>query len=667
MLKPSERAAADRILSVLDGHTLAVKLAGAYASDANRPLEAVGAELEAARMGMARESTADAVELAFRQSVKKLPRGARRLFALFAAFATAEFGRNAALDVGRLLNVGNEEAHLEGLIRRALVTPSLNMHIPVTGDRERLYIHPLLRTLAEGMLRSWEDEAQIAAYRAVARYYAHYVNDAPDAALGPDERNIIAALEWTQARGEDELVASICDGMQYFWRDRGRAVTTEHYLPWGVAAATRIADASFEQDHRQRVARLELSYGFALKQSGQLDKAEEIFKRNLSLRRDIGDRRGEGVVLSSLGLLTQSIGRMDEAAEFFTQALAINREVGDRQGEGANLSYLGRLAQARGQLDEAEQLFTLALNRIREERDLHGEGADLAYLAQIAQAKSHWSEAEALLKQSLAIRREMQDRRGEGVVLSSLGQLRLAQGELEQAEQHLRESLAIRREVRDRAGEADDLSQFGRLCLDRGNYDEAERYFRESLSLHRELRDRASQGVVLSQLGLVAVERAEYEQAEQLLQQSLAIRLDVQDPRGESVDLSLLGRIALEQGNYERARTLYEQSLEIAVRVQNRRGEGVDLRQLGVIAEHDGEFDRAEACYRRSEEIARSVNNGLDIADVLLELGRFLCERRNDQSRGCALLAESRDRYDAIGSPGARRVAEVASRLGCHP
>lgn len=666
MMNSTERAAADRILEALGRHTLALKIAGAYAAEAHRPLDAVATELEAARTRLApRGSAAWPVQLAFRQSVRQLPPNARRIFALFAAFASPDVGRNAILEVAHALGIDEADRHLEALVRRALVDADLNSRIPVTADRTRLRLHPLLREHSRLMLRHWSDASRQAAHRAIAQYYADYVNATPDSWLAPDERNITGALEWAHEHGEDELVASLCDGMQYFWRDRGRITTSKHYLPWGMQAAEAVAATTENDEHRLRAVHLALNYGIALKVSGDLDTAESIFSRNLELRRQMGDRRGEGIALSNLGQITQLRSKLDEAERHFKDALAINREVHDRQGEGANLSYLGQIAQARGDLDVAERYYQRALVIFKEVQDRRGEGADLSHLAKVAQARYRWEEAETLYLQSLAIRREMEDMRGEGTVLSSLAQLGLARGDLPSARQLLDRSLAIRREVEDRWGEASDLSQFGRLFMDKGLLDESERYFRESRAIYRDLRDRAGEGMVQSQLALIAIERGHHDEAERLLRESLVVRHEVQDLRGEGVDRALLGRIALERGDFARARAYYEQSREIALRVQNRRGEGVDARQLGVIAEHAGHLDRAESLYRQSLEIARSVDNGLDIADALLELGRFLCERRDDREQGCVLLAESRERYATIGAPGARRAADVARRLGC--
>jgi len=665
MLSTNERQAAERILQLLDGHTLALRLAGAYAADAQLPLATVAAELEATRVKKTPERPPKAVSVAFQQSLRQLPPFAQTLFALLAAFATSDVGRNAVLEVAEALEISDAERHFESLIHRAFVEISVNTHLPITADQERLQLHPLLRGFAETMLRQWPRQRVATARRAIVQYYADYANATPDQWLGPDEANMTGALEWAHKHHEQELVAALCAGLQYYWRDRGRIPASKRYLPWGINAAEAISEASNTQDDRLRAAHLALSYGIALRESGKLDKAETIFQRNLALRGKMGDREGEGRALSSLGQITQAQGKLDQAEVYFQAALAISREVEDRQGEGANLTYLGQIAQARGRIRDAEVCFKDALAILREVNDRRGEGADLSALARVALERRRFAEAETLAQQSLAIRREMGDVLGEAGVVSLIGQLSLARGKLTEAEQHFLKSLDIRRAIEDRHGEAEDLSQLGRLHLDRGQFDTSADFFQQSLALFRAVRARAQEGVVLSQLGLVAIERGQLDEAESLLTQSLAIRRDVQDPRGEGVDIALLGRIALERGHYQRATTLYEQSLEIARTVQNERGAGVNLRQLGVIAEQRKRFKQAEAYYRQALDIAHKVENGLDIADTCLALGSFLCRVRKQDTAGCALLQESIAAYAKVGTPGEELARQEAARLGC--
>ena len=62
-----------------------------------------------------------------------------------------------------------------------------------------------------------------------------------------------------------------------------------------------------------------------------MDEARAHYDAALTVAREVGDRRREGIVLCNLGILHREQGRMDEARAHYDAALAVAREVGDRR------------------------------------------------------------------------------------------------------------------------------------------------------------------------------------------------------------------------------------------------------------------------------------------------------------------------------------------------
>ena len=194
-----------------------------------------------------------------------------------------------------------------------------------------------------------------------------------------------------------------------------------------------------------------------------------------------------GWTSSSLGQIAQRRGRLDAAEGYFQQSLGMRREVQDRQGEGVDLSSLA-IAQRRGRLEEAEGYFQQSLGMRREVQDRQGEGVDLSYLGQIALRRGRLEEAEGYFQQSLVIRREVQDRRGEGVDLSSLGQIAQRRGRLDAAEGYFQQGLAILREVQDWPDVATLLGILGEfLITKRGKREEGCAMLEEAARLYEEM------------------------------------------------------------------------------------------------------------------------------------------------------------------------------------
>lgn len=134
----------------------------------------------------------------------------------------------------------------------------------------------------------------------------------------------------------------------------GRTRAGLTYLPGGAEAAERVAAATGERGDQLRAATIASYYGDFLRRVGKLSEAEGVYTRDLELRRQLADRRGEGVTLSDLGRVAEARGRLDEAADYYQQSLAIRREVQDRRGEGAVLYSLALIAETAGELERAE-------------------------------------------------------------------------------------------------------------------------------------------------------------------------------------------------------------------------------------------------------------------------------------------------------------------------
>lgn len=583
-LAPHEREAAAQIVTGLGRHTLAVRLAGAYAADLKRDLTVLAREIQHDPLDLPAGETPRAVERTFEQSVSSLPADASLLFSTLTAFASTEFGRPAALALAGGLGLGDPEASLNVLVLRALLHASQNAAMPEDTERERLRLHPLLRALAAGRFVALSDDVRNAANLALARHYGAYVHNTSYTGHATDEDNIVGAFEWAHDHHHDDLVVTLCAGMQAFWHDRGRTAASLHYVPWGVEAGKRLRERSPDA-HADDLFWLLLSDGHSMQMAGKLDIAEQRYKRCLALAREVGDRAHEGIALRRLGDIARDRGQLDAAETHFLRSLTTTHETQSRRAEGIVLRQLGCIARDRGQLESAE----------------------------------------SYLLRSAAIAREVRNARDEGIVLAQLGRVAHRRGRLEDAESYIQQSLAIHHAICDRQSEGEDLSELGLLAQSRGSLDEAQRYY----------------------------------------EQALAIRREVHDRRNEGRDLSRLGTLARIQGRQHDAEGYIRQALEIDREVQNRRGEGRDLFNLATIAEARGDLDEAETLYREGLAIAREVRSDPDIADVLLELGRFLVARRDEHDASCQMLGEAIDLYARMNLPRERLARETATRLGC--
>jgi tetratricopeptide (TPR) repeat protein len=98
---------------------------------------------------------------------------------------------------------------------------------------------------------------------------------------------------------------------------------------------------------------------------GSIILAENYYQQSLSIRREVQDRRGEGVVLYYLALIAEEREEWKQAEAWHQQSLQIARDMGSGPDIAPSLRALGRLliehrdkpAEGCGLLQEAAQIY----------------------------------------------------------------------------------------------------------------------------------------------------------------------------------------------------------------------------------------------------------------------------------------------------------------------
>ncbi|HEU0175852.1 MAG TPA: CHAT domain-containing protein, partial [Blastocatellia bacterium] len=108
----------------------------------------------------------------------------------------------------------------------------------------------------------------------------------------------------------------------------------------------------------------------------------EKLNEALSLRRAVGDRRGEGQTLNSIGAVYRALGETGKALEKYNEALPLFQFIGERNGEAVALLGIARVEQQRGNLTQARQTIEEAVGMIESLRaDIAGQGLRASYFA----------------------------------------------------------------------------------------------------------------------------------------------------------------------------------------------------------------------------------------------------------------------------------------------
>jgi tetratricopeptide (TPR) repeat protein len=259
------------------------------------------------------------------------------------------------------------EGALERLVRLSLVDqePDRNLGLP------RYRTAPLV---ADRLARR-HGAPERGTRETAARYLVwafENLDDTLDAALAAHEALTAAELsEEAHRLALDYLVP---------WFDRRGLYRTllEEWLP-----AIRQAE---EPELRARALN---SSGKTYLHLGDYDAALKYLEASLAIRREIGDRSGEGATLNNMGTLSHARGDYDAALKYLEASLAIQREIGDRNGEGTTLNNIATVSLARVDYDAALK-YLEASRAIQREIGVRAEMSRTLFNI----ASAHWERGE---------------------------------------------------------------------------------------------------------------------------------------------------------------------------------------------------------------------------------------------------------------------------------
>ena len=138
-----------------------------------------------------------------------------------------------------------------------------------------------------------------------------------------------------------------------------------------------------------------------------LSRAQTLFKRELSLRKELGDEKGAANSLRGISFTLMLRNEVSQAQPYIGQALAISRAVQDTPGIAWSLFDLGYLALVRGELSAAQALLAEALPLLQEQGINFGAFRALLALGHVMRALGNHDPASRFYKDALCLQQQM--------------------------------------------------------------------------------------------------------------------------------------------------------------------------------------------------------------------------------------------------------------------
>ncbi len=263
--------------------------------------------------------------------------------------------------------------------------------------------------------------------------------------------------------------------------------------------------------------------GSIAQRRGQLNDAEDWYRKALAIQEDLGTRAGMSASYHQLGIVAQERRLFDEADDWFRKSLAIAEDLGSKDRMMGAYHQRGMAAQQQGRLDAAEDSYRKAAAIARELGNTNVMAMTYHQLGSLAEDRGRLDEAEDWCRQSLTITEKLGNEQDLAPNYQLLGTIARNRGRPDDAEQWYRKALVITEDLGDQKTTVSTYNLLGTLARMRYRLDDAEEWYRKALAISTERGDLSAMAAASGQLGLVAEDRGQFGLALEWLVRSVSL------------------------------------------------------------------------------------------------------------------------------------------------
>ena len=313
-------------------------------------------------------------------------------------------------------------------------------------------------------------------------------------------------------------------------------------------------------------------------------EAKELNERAITIKREIGNRRGEAIAMNNLGLVFKFLGKYVKAKECYIKSLAITVEIGDRAGEATCYEHLGIVFISLCDYVQAKEYLEKALAIAIEIGDREGEARCFGNLGSVLRSLCDYAKAKEYLEKALAIAIEIGDRAGQVARYRNLGSVFILLCDYAKAKEYVEKALAIAIEIGNRTLEGTCYENLGNVFISLCDYVKAEEYFEKALATAIEIGDRTGEATCYVNLGNVFTLLCDYVKAKKYLEKALATAIEIGNRTLEGTCFENLGNVFTSLCDYVKAKEYLEKGLAIAIKIGDRTGEATCYVNLGNVS-----------------------------------------------------------------------------------
>ena len=353
----------------------------------------------------------------------------------------------------------------------------------------------------------------------------------------------------------------------------------------------------------------------------------------LEMYQEIGDKTGEGVTLSSLGMAYLALDDYRQALNFSEQSLEILQNIEGKPGEGFALISVGSAHLFTHNTQQSIERCDQALDIAHELNNKHAEKIILQLLGLAYNVLGYYRQAIELYERSQSITIDTENpvvqenliaifnNITQILPLSGFSWSYYSLGQPQKAIEFSEQQLKLSRTNEDKLGEADALNSLGVIYYNLDEYQKAIDLHKESLKISETIGNLSGVGYSLGNLGLIYLSLDDYQRALDFHSQSLEIARETGEKSLEAFALDNIGDVYHSLDEYQKALGFQQQSLIVSREIGELPHEIDALRGIGNIYYSLGQYQKTLEFYQKALEIAQDIGERSTEGRILRSLG----------------------------------------------
>jgi tetratricopeptide (TPR) repeat protein len=320
-----------------------------------------------------------------------------------------------------------------------------------------------------------------------------------------------------------------------------------------LAFANKAVSSAGSNGARLLQARALYLQSFAYQSTGKPKDAMVADEKARAVYASTEDRYGLASTLEVKAGLLADQGDLSGAIDAYRQELSIVREIGNKRGEASALNNLALVYSQQGNVADVERSYKEAFELFHEIGDKKNAALALVNIAGVLKDQGSLAEARKTYEQALGISREINDKEGMADSQGGLGTVLDVQGDFLPAKKMLEVAIDLDLQSGSTGPSPDKLLDLADILQHSGDLVGASKNYTDALGLAKASSDKSSAAYAMSGLGDLSLIAADFTRAKKNYDESLALRTEIGEARTIRTTRLALARMLLEQGQTDQA------------------------------------------------------------------------------------------------------------------